>query len=141
MDAVCGPPGSHFVGMSAHTAFSRRRVGTAHQPSPGTQFHWWAVPTLRLLGLATAPPKALSRQATSSADLGTACQPASVAPAAARNGIFLARTGHIACDYDASAKDRRQQGHSASCPVTTVNSAVGCGRVVIALSASGARHA
>src|SRR5258708_1606881 len=43
--------------------------------------------------------------------------------------------------YDASANVRRQHGHSPSNPLTSARNADGCGSVVIALNASGARCA
>jgi hypothetical protein len=44
-------------------------------------------------------------------------------------------------NYPASANGRRQQGHSPSCPWIRAENAVGCGMVMIALNASGARWA
>jgi hypothetical protein len=49
--------------------------------------------------------------------------------------------GHIDRVYPASAKRRRQHGHSSSCPWIRAENAVGCGRVMIALNANGARWA
>src|SRR5262249_29250012 len=51
------------------------------------------------------------------------------------------RIGHIARDYAASANRLRQHGHSPSNPRASAANAVGCGRVMIALNASGARWA
>ena len=48
---------------------------------------------------------------------------------------------HIARAYDSSANGLLQHGHSPSYPLTRAENAVGCGRVVIALNASGARCA
>ncbi len=44
-------------------------------------------------------------------------------------------------NYPPSANGRRQQGHSPSCPWIRAENAVGCGMVMIALNASGARWA
>ena len=48
---------------------------------------------------------------------------------------------HIARAYDSSANGLLQHGHSPSYPLTRAENAVGCGKVVIALNASGARCA
>jgi len=48
---------------------------------------------------------------------------------------------HIARAYDSSGNGLLQHGHSPSYPLTRAENAVGCGRVVIALNASGARCA
>ena len=48
---------------------------------------------------------------------------------------------HIARAYDSSANGLLQHGHSPSYPLTRAENAVGCGKVVIALNASGAQCA
>jgi hypothetical protein len=55
-----------------------------------------------------------------------------------RNSSNLLRS-HRLCQ--ASAKPLRQHGHSPSCPLSSAENAVGCGSVMIALNASGARWA
>lgn len=47
--------------------------------------------------------------------------------------------GPLARCYHASENGRRQQGHSPSKPLTRVEKALGCGSVIIALNARGAR--
>jgi hypothetical protein len=49
--------------------------------------------------------------------------------------------GHIALIYPASANLLRQHGHSPSKPLTNAKNALGCGNVMMALNASGARCA
>jgi hypothetical protein len=51
------------------------------------------------------------------------------------------RNGHLARICQASANPRRQRGHSPSCPLSSAENPVGCGIVVIALNANGARWA
>lgn len=111
-------------------------AGLSHAVDAGQPPYRDAGPPNRLLGLCQdlASPRSARRSHRPKCPNGS-CQGASVAPARARNGILLARTGDIARDYDASAKGRRQQGHSPSCPFTRVKNAVGCGKVMIALIA------
>lgn len=52
-----------------------------------------------------------------------------------------ARAGHIDRIYETSAKRLRQHGHSPSYPLTSAVNADGCGMVIIALNANGARCA
>ena len=51
----------------------------------------------------------------------------------------LSSVGSLDRRYEASAKRLRQQGHSPSYPLTRAANADGCGRVMIALNANGAR--
>lgn len=51
------------------------------------------------------------------------------------------RFGPIIRIGQASANPRRQHGHSPSCPLSSAENAVGCGIVIIALNANGARWA
>jgi hypothetical protein len=55
--------------------------------------------------------------------------------------IPLQSVAYTARDYDASANGLRQHGHSPSYPLRRAENAVGCGRAIIALKASGARWA
>ena len=50
-------------------------------------------------------------------------------------------TRELAHICQASANRRRQHGHSPSCPLMSDENAVGCGMVMIALNANGARCA
>jgi hypothetical protein len=61
----------------------------------------------------------------------------------ARPGEVMAVTGisWSPHSHPASANRLRQHGHSPSCPLIRANNAVGCGSVMIALKASGARWA